>query len=350
MKKTPHILAIRFSAMGDVAMSVPVLRRLVKTYPGLKITVVTKPFFAPIFNGIPNVSVFEADVKNNYNGFFGLWKLASDLKKLEFDAVADLHNVLRTKILRLFFFFFGKKQISIDKGRKEKKILTSLKPKKIRPLKTTHQRYAEVFEKLGFPIDLSQKIRIESPSLNEKASKLLGNSTKKRIGIAPFAAHSSKMYPLDFMEKTIAELDAANHCSLLIFGGGKIEKELAENLETKCTNVTSLIGKLSFQEELSLIANLDLMLSMDSGNGHLAALFEVPVITLWGATHPFAGFAPFGQASENQLLPDLLQYPKIPTSIYGNKNVEGYENVMRTIPPEKVVEKIHDVLAVENRN
>lgn len=337
-------MVIRFSAMGDVAMSAPVLWRLVKTYPDLKITLVTKPSFAPLFNGIPNVSVFEADVKNNYKGFFGLWKLASDLKKLEFDAVADLHNVLRTKILRFFFFFFGKKRAFIDKGREEKKRLTSLKPKKIHPLKTTHQRYAEVFEKLGFPIDLSQKIHIEKPPLNEKASQLLDNSTKKWIGIAPFAAHSSKMYPMDLMEKTIAELDAENQYSLLIFGGGKTEKDLAENLEAKYTNVTSLIGKLSFKEELNLIANLDLMFSMDSGNGHLAALFNIPVITIWGATHPFAGFAPFGQPSENQLLPDLLQYPKIPTSIYGNKKVDGYENAMRTIPPKKVVEKIREVL------
>lgn len=330
--------------MGDVAMAVPVLRHLAAAYPALKITVLTKPNFAPIFKGIPNVSVVEADIKNTYKGFWGLWKLASDLKRRDIDVVADLHNVLRTNILRFFFFFHGIPCATIDKGRKEKKILTRVGAKKSQALKTTHQRYAEVFHKLGFPIDLSQKIPIQKPSLSEKITQLLGSSSQKWIGIAPFAAHTSKMYPLDLMEQVIAELNRTNQYKVLLFGGGKQEKNLAENLESKYGNVTSLIGKLSFEEELNLIANLDIMLSMDSGNGHLAALFDVPAISLWGSTHPFAGFAPFGQPAENQILPDLLQYPKIPTSIYGNKAVEGYENAMRTISPKNVVKKVEAAL------
>lgn len=340
MQKPAHILVIRLSAMGDVAMSVPVLQRLAATYPELKITVLTQPFFVPFFRDIPQVEVFEADVKNKYKGFFGLWKLASELNKLELDVVADLHNVLRTKILRFFFFFFRIKCTCIDKGRKAKKALTRLHPKKIVPLKTTHQRYAEVFQHLGFPIDLSQEISLEKPVLNQKIADLVGHSSKKWIGIAPFAAHAPKMYPTDLMEQVLAELDRENKYNLLIFGGGKEEKKLAENWDSHYSNVVSLIGKCSFEEELNLIANLDVMLSMDSGNGHLASLFTVPVVTLWGATHPFAGFAPFGQPQENQLLPDLTKFPYLPTSIYGNKKVEGYEDVMRSIPPEKVVKTI----------
>lgn len=93
-----------------------------------------------------------------------------------------------------------------------------------------------------------------------------------------------------------------------------------------------------------MISNLDGMLSMDSGNAHLAAMYNVPVITLWGVTHPFAGFGAFNQPMENHLLPDMERYPAIPTSVYGNKVPEGYEDVMRTIPPERVVAKVLDVL------
>ena len=100
-----HLLVIRLSAMGDVAMTVPVLQRLVKTYPNLKITVLTKPFFKPTFEEIPGITIVTADVKQEYKGIFGLLKLAKELSSLQFDAVADLHNVLRTKILRFFFFF-----------------------------------------------------------------------------------------------------------------------------------------------------------------------------------------------------------------------------------------------------
>jgi ADP-heptose:LPS heptosyltransferase len=82
------------------------------------------------------------------------------------------------------------------------------------------------------------------------------------------------------------------------------------------------------------------MLSMDSGNAHLAAILGVKVITLWGATHPFAGFSPFNQPLENALTADSSLYPKLPTSVYGNKKVAGYEDAMRTILPINVVEKI----------
>lgn len=326
--------------MGDVAMTVPVLERLTKALPELKITVLTKASFAPLFEGNPQITVFGADVKNTYNGFFGLWKLAFELKTKKFNYVADLHNVLRAKILRGFFFFFGIPCAAIDKGRKEKKELTKFGPKKIHRLKTTHERYAEVFKALGFPIYLSSKIEIDRPHLMEHVLQLVKKDSFKWIGIAPFAAYSTKMYPLDLMEEVISKLDGTEKYKILLFGGGKEEKEICNNLESKYQNVISVVEKLSFKEELNLIASLDLMISMDSGNAHLAAIFQIPVITLWGATHPFAGFAPFGQSLENQILPDLKQFPYLPTSIYGNKDFTGYENVMRTIEPNKVLEKM----------
>ncbi|HET8837772.1 MAG TPA: glycosyltransferase family 9 protein [Flavobacteriaceae bacterium] len=344
MKKPAHILVIRFSAMGDVAMSVPVLERLVKTYPELKITVLTKPSFAPLFEKIARVKVFSADVKNTYNGFFGLWKLACELKKLKFDFVADLHNVLRTKILRFFFFLFGISCASVDKGRKEKKALTRFGSKQIFPLKTTHERYAAVFEKLGFPVDLSIEIKKNQLQLNGNVLELTGKDPLKWIGIAPFAAHTSKMYPLDLMETVISELNRTAKYKIILFGGGKQEEEICANLESKYDHVVSAVGKLTFQEELNLIANLDAMLSMDSGNGHLAAIFKVPVISLWGATHPYAGFAPFHQKMENQILPDLKQFPYLPTSIYGNKFYPEYEDAMRSIKPQTIVEKVQNIL------
>lgn len=337
-------MVIRFSAMGDVAMTVPVLRLLTDTYPELNITVLTKPFFAPLFENIPNVSVFAADVKNDYKGISGLRRLAYVLKKMDFDAVADLHEVVRTKILRFFFGLFGMKCAVIDKGRKEKKALIKNGVAQATPLPTTHERYAKVFENLGLPVDLERSISLTPPKLSEKLSQLIGYNYKKWIGIAPFAAHAAKMYPIDLMEKIISELNTCKDYQIILFGGGKQEKDLGNNLASKYENLHSVIGKIDFRDELNLIANLDLMLSMDSGNGHLAAMYGIPVVTLWGNTHPYAGFVPFGQPKENQLVSNLQKYPKIPTSIYGNKKVEGYENVMRSIPPEKVLRRLKSIL------
>ncbi|MBW2961509.1 glycosyltransferase family 9 protein [Mesonia aestuariivivens] len=343
MKPHSHILVIRFSAMGDVAMTVPVLQRLVKTYPHLKITVLTKPFFKPIFEEVPGVNIVTADVKQKYKGIFGLWKLARELKLLQLDAVADLHNVLRTKILRFFLFFFGIKSAVINKGRAEKKDLTKLAPKIIKPLKTTHQRYADVFAKLALPIDLNSPITADKHSLPQLLKTQL-KDYRKWIGIAPFAAHKPKMYPLSKTEEVIAQLDASGQYDILLFGGGKKEKQQLDQMASRYQNVYSMVGKLSFKEELQTVSNLDVMLSMDSGNGHLASIFNIPVITIWGATHPYAGFAPFQQAPKYQLLPDLEKYPLVPTSIYGNKEIEGYEDLMESISFVEILNIINHLL------
>jgi ADP-heptose:LPS heptosyltransferase len=343
MAKLTHILVIRLSAMGDVAMAVPVLRVLAQTYPELKITVLSRPFFKPFFEDIPNLDFLEADVYGEHKRF-GLLKLANEAKDLGIDAVADLHNVIRSKIITKYLKFKGIDTATLDKGRAEKKALIAAKGEAISQLKTTHQRYADVFEKLGFPLNLGKHIAPPKKRLSPKLNGLLGVESKKLIGIAPFAAHQSKMYPLSLMAEVIRKLDETDKYRIFLFGGGKKEIKLLKEMEIPFANVTNVAGKLSFEEELALISNLDLMLSMDSGNGHLAAMYGVPVITLWGVTHPFAGFVPFNQPDNNQLLSDRKEYPLIPTSIYGNKFPKGYDDAMKTISPEKVVQKVRELL------
>ncbi|MGA8853331.1 MAG: glycosyltransferase family 9 protein [Christiangramia sp.] len=335
-----HILVIRLSAMGDVAMTVPVLSVLVHKYPELNITVLTKHFFRPLFSHLPNVTVYEADLKGVHSGVIGLGTLATELRDEEIDAVADLHDVLRTNVLKSLFYFYGIKFKQIDKGRAEKKALTKEHHKDFKELKSSHQRYADVFEELGYPVDLSTYVPPKRRELLPKVYEVVGKQSQKWLGIAPFAQHESKCYPADLMEKVISELSEKGNIRIILFGGGESEKEKLEAWEQKFPNTISIVGKLRFTEELSLISNLDAMLSMDSGNAHLAAIYGVPVISLWGVTHPFTGFRAFNQPLENCILPDLVQYPKIPTSVYGNKVPEGYEDVMRSIPPEKVIQKV----------
>ena len=169
---------------------------------------------------------------------------------------------------------------------------------------------------------------------------MVGLDHKKWIGIAPFAQHQGKMYPLDLIEKVIDKLSASNNYKIMLFGGGAHEIKALNALEKRFENTISVAGKLKFKEELALISNLDGMLSMDSANGHLSAMQGVKTLTIWGVTHPFAGFVPFNQPQNHQILPNLEQYPNLPCSIYGNKICEGYEDVMRSINPQMVVDKI----------
>lgn len=339
-KETAHILVIRLSAMGDVAMLVPVLRILTATYPNLKITLLTRRFFAPMFKDIPNVEVYQADLSGLHHGFVGLCRLARELKELGIDAVADLHDVLRSNVLRYIFYLYRIPVKQIDKGRAEKKALTAEDNKVFKQLKSTHERYADVFSELGYPVNLNESTFPLKQKLSSKTLEITGKNILKWIGIAPFAQHDSKVYPLDLMERVIREIDKEGKAEVFLFGGGKSETEKLEKLAKSFKNVVSIAGKLSFEEELALISNLDVMLSMDSANAHLAAIYGIPVITLWGVTHPYAGFSAFNQPRENNLFPNLNKFPKIPTSVYGNKFPEGYEDVMRSISPQKVVEKI----------
>lgn len=343
-KRPRHILVIRLSAMGDVAMVTPILAALIQQYPYIKITVLTRQFFRPMFSQFDNVSVYTADVKGKHKGLLGLWKLYKELKKLRFDTVADLHNVLRSTILKNYFRLSGVPFYQLNKGRQEKRALTAVKNKDFRPLKTTHERYADVFAKIGLPVDLSQVSLLAKERLSRKTLTLIDRNTKKWIGVAPFAAHEGKMYPLNLMELVLRDLNATKNYQILLFGGGQTEQAQLDDLEKKLDCCTSVAGKISFQEELALISNLDLMLSMDSANAHLAAMYGIPTLTLWGVTHPYAGFYPFGQDANNALLADREQFPEIPTSIYGNKMPTGYEKAIETIRPEHVVLKVKEIL------
>ncbi|KIC01690.1 heptosyltransferase [Flavobacterium sp. JRM] len=331
---------MRLSAMGDVAMTVPVLRAFVKQYPEVKLTVISRPFFKPFFDGIPNLTFFVFDDKQRHKGFLGLVRLYKDLKKLHIDAFADLHNVLRSKVVRTFFALSGKKTAFVDKAREEKKALMRAENKIFKPLPTMFERHKKVFEELGFPFDLSNPVFPTKPILSQEIVDLIGNKYERLIGIAPFAQYDSKVYPLDLMQEVIAKLAENKNHTILLFGGGKKEIEILDSLSKPYENVVNMAGKIKFQQELQLISNLDVMLSMDSGNAHIAAMLGVKVITLWGATHPYAGFLPFNQSLENALTSDRNQYPKLPTSVYGNKMVEGYEDAMRSISPNEIVQKI----------
>lgn len=340
--KNKHILAIRLSAMGDVAMSAIVLKTFLEQNPGVKITVLSKAFLKPIFEDIPNVCFYTADTNGKHNGIVGLFKLYKELKKLEIDAIADLHNVLRSKILKIFFI--GKKSATLDKGRAEKKALVALEKKVFKQLKSTHERYADVFRSLGFKINLANTTFCTPKPLNENLESLIGETDKKLIGIAPFAQYPSKTYPIDLTEKMIQKLSKSENSQILLFGGGQKEVELLTALSNKFENTICVAGKIKLKEELLLISNLHCMVSMDSGNGHFAALYGIPTITLWGGTHPYAGFAPFNQPKENSLIPDLKKYPTIPYTVFGNNSLAGYEDAMRTISPNIIVKRINNLI------
>jgi ADP-heptose:LPS heptosyltransferase len=334
-----HILVIRFSAMGDVAMTLPVIQNILHRYPDVHITVVSNAFFAPVFQHTERVSFHPAYLKTTHKGITGMWKLFRELKKLHrFHAVADLHNVLRSSLLRKFFYISGVANAVIDKGRASKKILTAKTGKQLHPLKTSHQRYADVFAALGFPVELTHSGSFLAKQPVPEAVAPVLDADKKWIGIAPFAQHAEKLYPVESMKKVLHQLNQREDITLLFFGGGEKETALLKEWQQEFAGSLNVAGVMSFREELQLIGNLRLMVCMDSANMHLASLYHVPVVSIWGATHPYAGF--YGWAQDENNIVQAALYCR-PCSVFGNKPCyRGDHACMALVTPEYVLQKI----------
>ena len=343
MKDASHILVIRFSSMGDVAMTVPVIKNLLQQHPGMRITFLSNSFFEPLFDGIERCRFYPAFLKGKHKGFAGMFSLFKELGlAAKFDGIADLHNVLRSQLLGVFYTMSGHRVAVIEKGRQQKKALTRTKDKVLQQLPSTFGRYADVFTKLGFSITLQPGEPLFEKKLIPAGVEPVFLTGKKVIGVAPFAQYKEKMYPVEKMKLIVKELALKNHI-VLLFGGGPQEAAILKEWENEIFSVFNVAAKYSFAEELAIISNLTAMVSMDSANMHLASLFNVPVVSIWGATHPFAGFYGWGQAWEHIVQVDLYCRP---CSVFGNKPCyRGDHACMARITEQTIVEKIEQVIA-----
>jgi ADP-heptose:LPS heptosyltransferase len=343
------ILIIRFSALGDVAMTVPVIYALATQYPELDITFLSRPHLGALYEGMPaNVHFLGVDLKGEYAGFGGLNRLAARLRREHFDRVADLHDVLRSQYLRLRLWLSGARVAHIQKGRRGKKQLVRRTHKLMLQQPTSFMRYADVLRRLGYPTTSTFTTIFPTlaplPERMQEGGAYADTETPVcRIGIAPFAAHAGKVYPLDLMERVVALLSERPNTRLYLFGGGAGEEAVFADWAARYTHVTPMTRMGGMRRELEAMSHLDVMLSMDSGNMHLASLTGIPVVSIWGATHPYAGFMGWRQNERNTLQVNDLDCR--PCSVYGNKPcLRGDMACLRRITPEAVVQKLDDVL------
>lgn len=347
-----RIAVVRFSALGDVAMSIPVVYSAALKNCGDSFLFITrKPFGQLLVNPPKGITVLELDLKNDYKGIWGMWRLASELKKeYQIDFLLDLHDVLRTKMLRTFLSMKKIESVVINKGRDEKKELTRRRGKILRKLPSTIARYADTFRRAGVdPGSLFHTLYPAPPPLSPELMALIGVGRRPEremwLGIAPFARHKGKNYPPELMKKVVKTLGGTCGLRIFLFGGGQKEIEILSKWASKYPGVVSLAGKnLGFRNELALMSHLDLMVSMDSGNMHMAAIAGTPVVSIWGATHPFCGFTPWNSKTMSTDETDFIQVddmPCRPCSVFGDKQcVRGDYACMTRIAPERVIKAI----------
>lgn len=346
-----NLLVIRFSAMGDVALMTPAIIAVVSNHPNVQITLVTRGNFSPFFYNIPNVNVIGINLKK-YRGFLGIFRLFNELNSLgPFHRIIDLHSSLRSRMISLFFRFKGVKNFNIIKGRKEKLKQIRKVRKELYKLPHTVERYLSVFAKAGFPSSVRKgpwiNVDPESKLFASEYLKSIGLPVKNNlwIGLAPFAGHKLKEWPLENSRELIKLLKQEfTNCSVFLFGA-KEEIPIMESLidnEPSCFIVTG--GKLGIKGELGIMEKIDVLIGMDSSNIHIAALMKKPVIALFGTTHPWSGFAPFGQEDSGILQVDLECRP---CSIYGNTTCFRKDFAcMVNITPENVIVRLKNILNI----
>ncbi len=319
-------------------MTVPVLKNVLKQNPALRITIVSNAFLQPLFEGLERCTFYPAFLKEQHRGIAGIFRLFRELnQQATYDAIVDLHSVLRSQLLTGLFTFKGIKATSLDKGRNEKKALTRKENKVFSQLTPMHERYATVFRESGIMVHLQDKSPVYEKRPLPLVLQSVFSSGKKIIGVAPFAQYTDKMYPIRKMKTVVEQIAKANH-TVLLFGGGREEAAVLQQWEQDIFSVFNLSGRYSFKDELDIISNLDCMVSMDSANMHLASLFNVPVVSVWGATHPFAGF--YGWAQDEKGIVQIDLYCR-PCSVFGNKPCyRGDHACMNGIEEEAILDKI----------
>ena len=319
-------------------MTVPVVHDLAVQSPDLDITMLSREMARPLFERLPgNVRFVAADLEGRHSGLFGLNRLLKELPLKDYDAVADLHDVLRSQWLRFVARCRGKKVAVIDKGRRGKRALTRRRNKVLAPQATSFERYAQVLAALGFPVT-SQFSALDYAAFAEQI-KPAGATW---VGIAPFAKHPAKVYPREKMEEVIRVLSQQADTTVLLFGGGEEEKR---QMAAWCANnphVQAVQSRHGLAGELALMGQLDVLLSMDSANMHLASLVGTKVVSVWGGTHPYAGFLGWGQRQEDSIQLDL---PCRPCSVYGNKPCHrGDYACLNGIASGQILEKLRPYL------
>ncbi len=340
-----RILVQRYSALGDIALLLPVLAALKRDQAEVEIHFVSRPFIKSLVGDL-DIHFHAADLKGEHKGLFGLWKLALHLKKnAKPDLIIDAHSVLRSRILNSFFALLGVKSYRINKERKARKGLVRKKNKITEPLKHSSIKYAETLQRAGLSFNFSPEDQALYPIKTAPQPQLLNANAKYHLGIAPMAKHKAKRYPLAEMQKVLAHYGDNPQYHFYLFGGAEEAEDLEALGQSAKISFSLIADKMKFPEEIALMKRLDLMLAMDSSNMHLAALAGIKIISIWGATHPLAGFTPLGDHRSLMLQIPREELSCRPCSIFGNKECyRGDYACLTRLKPAEVIATINTVL------
>ena len=326
-------LIIRLATLGNVAMTVPVVASLSRRYPNDRFIFAAKKDLGAMFASMPNVEFQEVDNHLDWKGVLALWRRWRD----KTDAVIDLQDVPRTRVLRLLLRLSGKRVTSVRYGRVRKHLITILGIGK-RALPSEFERYRDAFRRAG----LETNDLFESLPVNGTAAQVVneryGTKEGRWIGLAPFAKSRSNMLPYRVTKNIIELLTRDPETRVFLFGAGQVECEMLRQWASVFPRTESVAGQLRLKEELELMRQLDVMICMDSANQHLSSLVGLRAVSVWCATHPMIGFAGWKQKEE-----DIIQRHDLrcrPCTCHGTNHCRYGNFACREINAETIVQQI----------
>ena len=326
-------LIIRLATLGNVAMTVPVVASLSKRYPNDRFIFAAKKDLAAMFASMPNVEFQEVDNHLDWEGVFRLWRVWRD----KTDAVIDLQDVPRTRVLRFLLRLSGKPVTSVRYGRVRKHIITIFGIGK-KQLPSEFARYRDAFRRAGLETNEAfESLPVNGTSAQAVAERF-GQKEGRWIGMAPFAKSRSNMLPYRVTKDIIEKLTQYAETRVFLFGAGQVECEMLRQWASVFPRTESVAGQLSLKEELELMRQLDVMICMDSANQHLSSLVGLRAVSVWCATHPMIGFAGWKQKPE-----DIVQRHDLrcrPCTCHGTNHCRYGNFACRDINAETIVQQI----------
>ena len=335
-----HILVIRLGSQSSATMCVHALRGLVRDFPNLRITVLTHSHYKPLFRGVEGLE-FLFDDEARYVGFVGRLRLWREVQRLRVDAIADLSVTALSRLMCFSFTPWRRKVGRLDDVRLEGKALTRKYRKVMVQLTPMANRSRDLFGALGLPFCMPAPVRRRrSAALPPVVEILAGEKSGNWVGIAPLSNHNGTCYPIPHAAELVRLL-ASRYERVFVFGKGEYQRQFSEGMQELYSNVISVAGRVSLSEEMDILSVLDAVVSVDGEVLRLCSLVGVPVVSLWGATHPFLESSGYGQNPRNAIQKDM---PCRPCSTSGRRRcLFGNYECMHSITPEEVFRKVKSV-------
>ena len=328
------LLIIRFSSIGDIVLTTPVIRCVKQQLKGAELHYITKKQFASLIESNPHIDRVYSIEKN-------VKEISSQLKKENYDFVVDLHHNLRSAQVKSVL---GKKSKSFSKLNIEKWLMVNLRINKL-PNEHIVDRYFETVKSLGVVND-GQGLDYFIPKKDEVDLKTLPSEFHSRpdsyrelsggyIGFVIGAKFFTKQLP---KEKIVSIIQKLNQPVILL--GGKEDYEKGEWIVKQIkTNILNACGKYNLNQSASLVKQANKIITNDTGLMHIAAAFKKEIVSVWGNTIPEFGMYPYyGKSQVPSIKSQVQNLSCRPCSKLGfSKCPKGHFKCMNEINEEEIV-------------